>query len=133
MDDAMTAELGSDLAAVVEGSVAAAREIEALLTERAIPVRLAAKEAAACCGGGCGCGTKLRVMVNAADVPRVRQLLDEAWLDSVRREGVIDDRGLVALRSSPAAPDAQAEACPACGYGGARQAGACGDCGLQLE
>jgi hypothetical protein len=122
----------SDLAPVVEGPVAATRELEALLKGREIPVVLAAKPTSSCCGGGgCGCGAKLQVLVHREDIPRVMQILEESWLDSVRREGVIGDDALVSLRSSQSDPGV--EACPACGHAGARTEGACSDCGLQLE
>jgi hypothetical protein len=123
-----TSPNSSDLAPVLEASIAAAREVESLLRSREVEVVLAPRPAAACCGGGCGCGSKLQVLVRPGDLERVKQILDEEWLASVRREGVVEAERLVSLRSSP-----DAEACPACGHSGPRTEGACSDCGLQLE
>lgn len=117
-----------ELVAALEGSVAGAKELERVLLEQDIPVRLAAPPKKACCGGGCGCGSKLQLLVLTDDVPRVGEFMKREWLEAVRREGV-DPEGLVQLGVG----GDEALVCPACGFKGDLVEGACGDCGLQLE
>jgi hypothetical protein len=115
-----------ELVPVLEAAVSGARELERQLLARDIPVVLAKPPPKACCGGGCGCGSKLQLLVREADVPKVGHLMHGEWLQALEREGL-----------APAAVTAVAEegalACPACGFTGALVEGACGDCGLQLE
>ena len=71
----------------------------------------------------------LQLLVHEEDVPRVAKLMQAEWLAAVEREGTMT-QGLVQLQT----PAEGAEPpCPACGFVGPLQAGACGDCGLQLE
>jgi hypothetical protein len=121
--DALLADV--ELVPAVEGSVAAARELERRLLANEIPVMLATPDA--CCGSG-GCAPKLQVLLREEDVPRLGQLLKDEWLEALAREGLGD--GLMAL-GTPSSGEALA--CPACGFAGPLVEGACGDCGLQLE
>ena len=76
------------------------------------------------CRGG-GCRPAFQVLVREEDAPRLAALQREQWLQSVEREGV-----------SPlpvAATPGGEPPCPACGTAAALVAGACSDCGLQLE
>ena len=111
-----------------ETSLQNARELERQLTAHDIEVTLAKPPPKACCGGACGCGSKIQVLVREEDVPRVQALMQHEWLEAVRREGV-DPAQLVSRKvgENGAAP------CPACGFVGDDVNGACGDCGLQLE
>ena len=136
--DAVAAAAEPEFVAWGEGSVAQAKELERRLAESDIQVTLAKPAAKACCGGGCGCGAKLQIMVRKDDVQRVAQVLQGDWLDAVKREGLLSEGssslafggGLVQLGT----PEGSAElVCPACGFSGALINGACGDCGLQLE
>jgi hypothetical protein len=77
------------------------------------------------------CSPKFQVLVRPEDGPRVAALMQQRWLDTIQREGLV-----------PAAPSAQALSvpaedgeppCPACGTAAPLVAGACTDCGLQLE
>jgi hypothetical protein len=124
--------MSEDLAPILKGSIPAVRELEARLLERDIPVVLAEDDA--CCnrGGGCGCGVKVQLLVRRADLSRVKAFLDEDWLESLRREGVMGEEALVALRSAPGEAE-DLSRCPACGCSAPRTEGACSDCGLQLE
>jgi hypothetical protein len=118
----------STLVPYSEGPLQQMRELERQLLEHDIDAELAKPPAKACCGGGCGCSSKLQLLVREEDVPRVAQLMQSQWLKAVEREGTA--AGLVSLKT----PQEGAEpACPACGFEGPLQAGACGDCGLQLE
>lgn len=120
----------AELVPALEGPVLAARELERRLLEADIPVALVKPEAKACCGaGGCGCGSKLSLMVREADVPKVHALLNAEWLEAVRREGTVDEASLVPLKVG----EGGEPACPACGHAGPLVEGACGDCGLVLE
>lgn len=111
-----------------ESSVAQAREFERRLLAEDIPVMLAKPPAKACCGGGCGCGAKVQLLVRETDVARISQLLQAEWLEAVRREGTVEPQ-LVPLRT----PGENEVACPACSFVGALVEGACQDCGLVLE
>jgi len=120
----------SELVPALEGPALAAREMERRLLEADIPVALVKPEAKACCGGGgCGCSTKLSLMVREDDVPKVQALLNAEWLEAVRREGTVDEANLVQLGVG----EGGEPACPACGHAGPLVEGACGDCGLVLE
>jgi len=77
-----------------------------------------------------GCTPKFQVLVRPEDGPRVASLLQERWLDSIRREGTLAD-GASAF-ALPATEDGEPP-CPACGTVAPLVAGACADCGLQLE
>jgi hypothetical protein len=114
-----------ELVAVLEAAVSGARELERQLLARDIPVLLAKPPPKACCGGGCGCGSKLQLLVREADVPKVGHMMQGEWLQALEREGL--------AAAAPAVVEEGALACPACGFTGAMVDGACGDCGLQLE
>ncbi len=111
-----------------EGPLQQMRELERQLSSQDIEVELVKPPPKACCAGGCGCGAKLQLLVHEEDVPRVAKLMQAEWLAAVEREGM---GGLVSL-GTPVAEGAEPP-CPACGFGGPLQSGACGDCGLQLE
>lgn len=120
--------MSTELVPCFEGPLAQMRELERQLQSQDIEVELAKPPAKACCGGGCGCASKLQLMVREEDVPRVAKLMQAEWLAAVEREG---NGGLVTLQT-PVAEGAEPP-CPACGFVGPLQGGACGDCGLQLE
>lgn len=117
----------AELVPCIETSVAQARELERKLLEGDIPVALAKSPPKACCASGCGCGGKVQLLVREADLPAVARLMNQQWLDAVAREGTLPAERLVQLGLP------SGEACPACGFAGPLEAGACGDCGLQLE
>jgi hypothetical protein len=119
-----------ELVPLLEGSVLQAKELERQLLSQDIPVLLAKPPAKACCAGGCGCGSKLQLLVREEDVPKVGQLMQAEWLEALKREGTVTEASLVALKT-PA--EGEEPPCPACGFAGALKDGACADCGLQLE
>ena len=125
--------MSSELIPYFEGPLAQMRELERQLTSHDIEVELAKPPPKACCAGGCGCGAKLQLLVHKEDVQKVASLMQAEWLAAVQR----DTGALVNLGTpSPAGEGEAAEGeppCPACGFVGPLQAGACGDCGLQLE
>jgi hypothetical protein len=87
----------------------------------------------ACCGkGGCGCAPKMVLMVAADDVPRVAQLMQDRWRASLEREGV-DPEPFAPAPAPAEAAESEHPPCPACGTAAALVAGACSDCGLQLD
>ncbi len=114
-----------ELVPVLEAVISGARELERQLLARDIPVLLAKPPPKACCGSGCGCGSKLQLLVREDDVPKVGQLMHGEWLQALEREGLTFEL--------PKAAEEGALACPACGFTGPMVEGACGDCGLQLE
>jgi hypothetical protein len=129
--DRQTADVALEGAQLVpwgEGSVAQAKELERQLLAADIPVVLAKPPPKACCGGGCGCGAKLQVLVREEDGPRVAQVLQTEWVEAVRREGTVTEP-LVPLRT----PQENELVCPACQFVGVLVDGACQDCGLVLE
>ncbi|MBE2253821.1 MAG: hypothetical protein IAE78_30100 [Myxococcus sp.] len=119
---------GLELVPFAESAVAQAKELERMLLDNDIPVMLGKAAAKACCGGGCGCGAKVQVLVREADAPRISQLLQADWLEAVRREGTVNE-GLVPLRT----PAEHELICPACQFVGILVDGMCQDCGLVLE
>lgn len=119
-----------ELVPYLEGNVLQAKEFERQLLAQDIPVLLAQPPAKACCGGGCGCGSKLQVLLRKDDVQKVAHLMQAEWLEAVRREGTLDEAALVPLK---VLGEGEEPPCPACGFVGPLQEGACADCGLQLE
>lgn len=119
-----------EFVAYLEGPLMQMREVERQLLSQDIDVTLAKPAPKACCGGSCGCSSKLQLLVRKEDVPRVSQLMQDEWRAAVEREGTVN-AALVPLQTPSG--EAQDLPCPACGFSGALVAGACGDCGLQLE
>nr|AYM53943.1 hypothetical protein [Corallococcus coralloides] len=77
-----------------------------------------------------GCSPKFQVLVRPEDGPRVASLLQQRWMDSLEREGLMPNGAAAPLQ----APGEDGEPpCPACGTAAPLVAGACADCGLQLE
>lgn len=123
--------MSTDFVPFLEGSLQQVREVERQLLDADIEVQLARPPKKACCGGGCGCGAKLQLLVRPEDAPRVAQVMRGEWLEAVRREGTVE--ALVPLGVGDAGEAGGEPPCPACGFVGALVEGACGDCGLQLE
>ena len=61
------------------------------------------------------------LLVREEDMPRLAAVVESDWRDLVEREGVDPDEL------------ADGDGCPACGNSEPLAAGACSDCGLQLE
>lgn len=122
--------MATRLIACFEGPLQQMRELERQLHQQNIDAELASPPAKGCCGGGCACSSKLQLLVPEGDVPRVGQLMQAQWLQALEREGTLGE-GLVSLRM-PSSPEGEPP-CPACGFVGPLQSGACADCGLQLE
>ncbi|MBN8469258.1 hypothetical protein JYJ95_22385 [Corallococcus exiguus] len=121
----------SELVPCAELSLADARRMVEGFLDADVPA-LVHREAC----GKVGCSPKFQVLVRPEDGPRVAALLQQGWLETVRREGLMPEG--VAPRLMPSAPAEASEEegeppCPACGTAAALVAGACSDCGLQLE
>lgn len=124
--------MSTEFVPFLEGSLQQVREVERQLLEQDIEVQLAKPPAKACCGGKCGCGSKMQLLIRPDDAQKVAEVMRSEWLEAVRREGTLD--ALVPLGTPAAAEGEGGEPpCPACGFVGALVEGACGDCGLQLE
>lgn len=107
----------------VEASLADARAlVEACLAE-GVPA-LVHREA---CSKP-SCSPKFQVLVRREDAPRVAGLLQQRWMDNLRREGLVADP-----QEMPAMAVEGEPPCPACGTAAPLVGGACSDCGLQLE
>lgn len=118
--------------ACIEGQVSYARDVERGLNAAGIDTRLQKPPAKACCGGSCGCGSKIQVVVREADLGRVQEYFRSEWTEALRKEGTLGDgAGLVQL-NLPVAEGADPP-CPACGTAAPLTDGACSDCGLQLD
>lgn len=114
-----------------EGPLAAVKDFERECLSREIPVLLAKAPAKACCSGsGCGCGAKIQLLVREEDVPRIEQLFRDQWLQAANETL---GEGLVQLKAPEEVPEGSEPPCPACGTAAPLVAGACSDCGLQLE
>jgi hypothetical protein len=73
------------------------------------------------------CSPKFQVLVRPEDTSRVAGLLQRGWMESLQREGLLPQQALQPLPEEGELP------CPACGTAAPLVAGACSDCGLQLE
>jgi hypothetical protein len=122
--------MSADFVPFLEGTLQQIREVERQLAEQDIEVQLARPPPKACCGGTCGCGSKMQLLIRPDDAPRVAEVMRSEWLEAVRREGTLGE-GLVTLQA-PTGDAAGEPPCPACGFVGPLVEGACGDCGLQL-
>jgi hypothetical protein len=74
------------------------------------------------------CSPKFQVLVRPEDTSRVAGLLQRGWMESLQREGLMPQQQ--ALQPLPEEGELP---CPACGTAAPLVAGACSDCGLQLE
>lgn len=116
----------AELVPCAQAPLAEAKQLRDACLQADIPVLL---DRGACCGkGGCGCAPKIELLARAEDVPRVTALMHERWREMAIREGTADsDHPAVAV------PEGAEPPCPACGTAAPLAAGACSDCGLQLE
>ena len=69
-----------------------------------------------------GCATKMYLLLREEDLPRLAAVVESDWRTLVEQEGIDPDK----LAEAD-------DACPACGSDAPLAAGACGECGLQLE
>lgn len=122
-DEAQQALQDKDVVPCMETSLPDARGlVEACLAE-GVPA-LVSREA---CSKP-GCSPKFQVLVQREDAPRVAGLLQQRWLESIRREGLP-----ATMAPAPAVAEDGELPCPACGTAAPLVEGACSDCGLQLE
>ncbi len=113
----------AEVIACMQAPVNDAKEILSACLEADIPALLNRAE---CCGkNGCACTPKLEVLVRPDDVAQFAALVDSRWKGLVDREGLMKEAASVAEGEDPP--------CPACGTAGPLEAGACKECGLQLE
>jgi hypothetical protein len=125
-------DVEGELVSCLTAPLADARELQTACAEADIAAYL---ERGTCCGkSGCGCAPRMQLLVAKEDVERVAHLLDQRWKNLLVREGTADIDEAAAPATGEAA-DAEAEhaPCPACGTAAPLVAGACSDCGLQLE
>lgn len=115
---------GTELVAVVQGTLAEIKALQGKCLDADIPA-LAARQDKECRTKSCG--TSLRLMIREADAPRVATLLQNDWVALVAREGTV-----LPDMSASAAADGDELPCPACGTAAPLVEGACSDCGLQL-
>ena len=115
----------AELVACLQAPLGDIKEIREACLSAEIPVLL---DRDACCGkGGCGCAPKLKLLSRPEDAPRIAHLLAERWRAMALNEGTVDaDHPAVAV-------EGEHTPCPACGTAAPLAAGACADCGLQLE
>lgn len=117
-------DVEGELVPCLTAPLADARELQTACAEADIAAYL---ERGACCGkSGCGCAPKMQLLVAKEDVERVAHLLDQRWKTLLAREGTADI-------DDASAPEGEHPPCPACGTSAPLVAGACSDCGLQLE
>lgn len=103
------------------GSIAEMKELRERCLARGITAQLG-------CPGGKSCGPRTHLLVQPQDAAGVQALLAEDWQAQLQAE----DLPPVVIK--PSAPQyAHLEPCPACGTAAPTRAGACADCGLQLD
>lgn len=126
-DDEVEALLAdAETVACLQAPLLEAKELREACLSADIPVLL---ERGSCCGSsGCGCAPKIALHARAEDVPRVARLVQDRWRELALREGTVSEGHAAVAR-----PGADEPACPACGTAAPLVAGACADCGLQLE
>jgi hypothetical protein len=113
----------ADVVPCVEMPLADARRlVEACLAE-GVPA-LVHREACA----KPNCTPKFQVLVRPEDTSRVAGLLQQRWMDTLQREGLLPQG-----HAPQVVPEDGELPCPACGTAAPLVEGACGDCGLQLE
>ncbi len=133
MDRAAAEAALSDVEVIAyrEGPLSSVKEFERECLSREIPVLLAKAPPKACCAGsGCGCGAKFQMLVREEDVPRIEQVFRDQWL-KLAKETL--GESVVQLKVPEQVPEGTEPPCPACGTAAPLAAGACSDCGLQLE
>jgi hypothetical protein len=116
----------AELVPCMETSLADARALVEACLAQDVPA-LVSREACA----KPSCSPKFRVMVREEDGARVSALLRQRWVDSLEREGLVP--AAQALQAPPSGSEEGEPPCPACGTAAPLVAGACSDCGLQLE
>ena len=130
-DEAQRILADSELVPCAEVSLTDARRLVEAFLGADVPA-LVHREACA----KVGCTPKFQVLVRPEDGPRSAALLQQGWLETVRREGLVPvgatSRFLPAAQSGASEEEGEPP-CPACGTAAPLVAGACGDCGLQLE
>ncbi len=126
VEDAEQALENATLVDCVKAPLTDIKEIREACLAAGIPVLLDRDDA--CCGkGGCGCAPKLKLVARAEDAVRVARLLQERWRTMALDEGTVDEDHPAVAVTGDEPP------CPACGTAAPLDAGACVDCGLQLE
>ena len=123
MNEREAAEILGDaeLVPIHQGTLSDIKRIRAECLAADVPVAVAPPACSTC-------GTKLALLVREEDVPRVGELLRREWAAALEREGT--------ARSGPVNVQVAEGAelpCPACGTAAPLVAGACSDCGLQLD
>jgi hypothetical protein len=119
----LLASTEAELTPCIEGALGDLKSLREACLGAGIPAAIGAP-------GDCGtgkCAPKAQLLVRDEDVPRVQALLRGRWEDAVRELGVEP-----AKLGGEAGPGEELP-CPACGTAGPLLAGACSDCGLQLE
>jgi hypothetical protein len=128
-DEVEAALADAELMACVQAPLSEAKRLRDACLASGIPVLL---DRGGCCGqggGGCGCPPKMDLLARVEDVPRVGRLLHDQWRELALREGTVSAEH----PSAAAPPTTDDPPCPACGTVAPLAAGACSDCGLQLE
>ncbi|MHB8872646.1 MAG: hypothetical protein ACYC8T_03070 [Myxococcaceae bacterium] len=120
---------GAELVPLGEASIAEARALVSFCLEADVAAAVGSTDG---CGPSCapgGCAPKVQILVRRDDARKVNDLLRDRWIESVKREGVVETTGAPAAAVDP---DGEPP-CPACGTVAPLVKGACSDCGLQLE
>jgi hypothetical protein len=107
----------------VEAPLSDARALVAACLSQGMPALLSRE---ACSKPSCS--PKFQVLVRREDAPRVAGILQERWLASIQREGLVSQPQPLLTEPQEGEPP-----CPACGTAAPLVDGACSDCGLQLE
>jgi hypothetical protein len=117
--------------ALADGEVVPCAEMQLADARRLVDACLAEGVPALVHREACGkpsCSPKFQVLVRPEDVPRVAGLLQQRWMDSLQREGLVPEGQVPRV-----IPEDGELPCPACGTAAPLVEGACSDCGLQLE
>lgn len=124
LDRSATLTGGEEMVVVQRGPLGDLRQLETLLGEERIPVRITAEE------GGCkkGCGPpNFLLEVRKDDVPDAARIVEQEY----RRMTGLDDHEPVAV-DAVFNPEAEETTCPACGFRFPPTSSECPDCGLSF-
>jgi hypothetical protein len=116
-------ESEGELVPLVQGRLAEVKRVWQACLEQDLPSVVASPPP------GEGAPGAFTLLVREEDVPAVAALLQREWKDHLEREGVDP----AALKIGVEAPEGEEPPCPACGTAAPLVAGACSECGLQLE
>ena len=123
-DEALKELAVAEVVPCVSAGIAEAKEVLDACLQSGIPAVLDRQDD--CTGHGHSCAARFDLCVRPDDLPKVMDLMHARWQALLDQEGTLPDR-------TATLADDENPPCPACGTAAPLVAGACKECGLQLE